>query len=153
MWSNGWTDLVQRNPEKACVGVIMNFYGWFVILDHSWLRIRRMPAWHPWGIFLEAKSKRATGDYVLRNIFASKPIRNTIFVSTSMLSGSLNQMMINTSCLYDTFSRWPPYTYEKWRFRSQFRPGYEIPHYVMLCWWTVLIYTCIYIWNINMLVK
>ena len=67
--------LVQRNPEKACVGVIMNFYGWFVILDHSWLRIRRMPAWHPWGIFLEAKSKMATGDYVLRNIFASKPIK------------------------------------------------------------------------------
>ena len=85
-------------------------------------------------IFLEAKSKMATGDYVLRNIFASKPIRNTIFVSTSMLSGSMNQMMINTSCLYDTFSRWPPYTYEKWRFRSQFRPGYEIPHYMMLCW-------------------
>ena len=52
----------------------------------------------------------ATGDYVLRNNFASKPIRNTIFVSTSMLSGSMNQIMINTSCLYDTFSRWPPYT-------------------------------------------
>ena len=59
---------------------------------------------------LEAKSKMATGDYVLRNIFASKPIRNTILVSTSMLS------------------------YEKWRFRSQFRHGYEIPHYMMLCW-------------------
>ena len=29
--------------------------------------------------FLEAKSKMATGDYVLRNIFASKPIRNTIW--------------------------------------------------------------------------
>ena len=44
--------------------------------------------------FLEAKSKMATGDYVLRNIFASKPIRNTMLVSTSMLSGSMKQMMI-----------------------------------------------------------
>ena len=84
--------------------------------------------------FLEAKSKMATGDYVLRNIFASKPIRNTILVSTSMLSWSMNQMMLNKSCLYEKFSRWPPYTYENWRFRSQFRPGYEIPHYMMLCW-------------------
>ncbi len=71
--------------------------------------------------FLEAKSEMATGDYVLRNIFASKPVRNTILVSTSMFSGSMNQMMINKSCLYDTFSRWPPYKYEKWRFRPQFR--------------------------------
>ena len=37
----------------------------------------------------------ATGDYVLRNIFASKPLRNTIVVSISMLSGSMNQMMLN----------------------------------------------------------
>ena len=68
-------------------------------------------------IFLEAKSKMATGDYVLRNIFGSKPPRNTILVSMSMLSGSLNQMMLNKSCLYDTFSRWPPYKNKKWRFR------------------------------------
>ena len=65
----------------------------------------------------------ASGDYVLRNIFASKPLRNTILVSTSMLSASMNQIMLNKSCLYDTFSRWPPYKYEKWRFRPQFRPG------------------------------
>ena len=73
--------------------------------------------------FLEAKSKMATGDYVLGNIFASKPPRHIILVSTSMLSGSLNQMMLNKSCLYGTFSRWSPYKYEKWRFRPQFRPG------------------------------
>ena len=73
--------------------------------------------------FLEAKSKMATGDYVLRNIFASKPPRNTILVSTSMISGSMNQIMLNKRCLYDTFSIWPPYKYEKWRFRPQFRPG------------------------------
>ena len=67
--------------------------------------------------FLEAKSKMATGDYVLHNIFGSKPPRNTILVSMSMLSGSLNQMMLNKSCLYDRFSRWPPYKNKKWRFR------------------------------------
>ena len=66
--------------------------------------------------FLEAKSKMATGDYVFRNICGSKPPRNTILVSMSMLSGSLNQMMLNKSCLYDTFSRWPPYKNKKWRF-------------------------------------
>ena len=55
--------------------------------------------------FLEGKRKMATGDYVLRNVFASKPLINTILVSTSMLSGSINQMMLNKSCLYDTFSR------------------------------------------------
>ena len=74
-------------------------------------------------IFLEVKNKMATGDYVLRNIFASKQLRNTILMSTSMLSGSMNQMMLNKSCLYDTFSRWPPNKYEKWHFRPQFRPG------------------------------
>ena len=58
---------------------------------------------------LKAKIKMATGDYVLRNVSASKPLRNTIVVSTSMLLGSINQMMLNKSCLYDTFSRWPPY--------------------------------------------
>ena len=72
--------------------------------------------------FVEAKSKMATGDYILRNIFASKPLRRTILVSTFMLSGSINQMMLNKSCLYDTFSRWLPYKYEKWRFGPQFRP-------------------------------
>ena len=45
----------------------------------------------------------ATGDYVLRNIFASKPLINTILVSISMLSGSMNQLTLNKSCLYDTF--------------------------------------------------
>ena len=76
---------------------------------------------------LEAKSKMATGDYVLLNIFASKPLRYNILVSTSMLSGSMNQMILNKSCLYDTFSRWPPYKYEKWRFRPQFRPDKKYP--------------------------
>ena len=47
-------------PAKACFGVIMNFYDWFIILDTSWVGIRRMPAWHPWGIFLEGKNKMAT---------------------------------------------------------------------------------------------
>ena len=74
-------------------------------------------------LFLEAKSKMANGDYVLCNTFASKPLTNTMLVSTSMLSGSMNQMMVNKSCLYDKFSRWPPYKYEKWRFRPQFCPG------------------------------
>ena len=36
---------------KACFGIIMNFYDWFIILDTSLVGIRRMPAWHPWGIF------------------------------------------------------------------------------------------------------
>ena len=76
----------------------------------------------------------ATGGYGLRNIFASKPLRKTILVSTSMLSGAMNKLMLNKSYLYDTFSRWPPYNYEMWRFRQQFRRGYEIPHYVMLYW-------------------
>ena len=44
--------------------------------------------------FLEAKSKLAACDYVLRNIFAPKPLRNTILVSTSMLSGSINLLLL-----------------------------------------------------------
>ena len=71
----------------------------------------------------------ATGDYVLRNIFASKPLRDTILVSTSMLSGSMNQMTLNKSCLYDTFSRWPPYKYEKWRFPDSVH-DFRLPHLV-----------------------
>ena len=57
--------------------------------------------------FLEAKSKMASGGYVLRNIFASissKPLRNTISVSTSMFSGS-NYVKQKVFVLYDTFSR------------------------------------------------
>ena len=43
---------------------------------------------------------------VLGNIFASKPLfRNTILVTSSMLLGSRNQMMLNKRCLYDTLSR------------------------------------------------
>ena len=62
---------------------------------------------------------------VLGNIFVSKPLRNTILVYTPMLSMSMNPIMLNKS----TFSRWPPYKYQKWLFKPQ-----EIPRYVMLYW-------------------
>ena len=61
-------------------------------------------------------------NYVLGNIFASKLLRNTILVSTPMISGSRNPIMLNKSCMYDTFSRWRPYKYEKLCFKPQFRP-------------------------------
>ena len=61
-------------------------------------------------------------NYVLGNMFASKTLRNTIVLSTPMLSVSRNQMMLNKRFMYDTFSRWPPYKYKKQRFRPQFRP-------------------------------
>ena len=61
-------------------------------------------------------------NYVLGNIFASKPLRNNILVSTPMLSGSRNPITIKKSCMYDTFSRWPPYKYEQLNFKPHFGP-------------------------------
>ena len=81
-------------PAKACFGVIMNFYDWFILSDTSWVGIRRMPAWHPWGIFLEGKNKMATQQSVLGDVFTCKPVRNTILVSILMYSGSRNQIMM-----------------------------------------------------------
>ena len=81
-------------PAKPCFSVIMNFYDWFIILDTYWVGIRRMPAWHPWGIFLEGKNKMVTQQSVLGDVFTCKPDSNTILVYILMFSGSRNPIMM-----------------------------------------------------------
>ena len=95
--------LVQRNPEKS---MRSRHYELLWLIRHIGPLLSQNQADASLASlrnFLEAKNKMATGDYVLRNIFASKPLRYTILVSTSMLSGSMNQMMLNTSCCMTRF--------------------------------------------------
>ena len=104
--------------KKACVGVIMNFYDWFVILDHFWVRTRRMPASPPWGMFLGAKSKMATGDYVLRNMLLS--LLETLFwcLPPCFEGQWINWCLTKVACMTNFQDG-----RQKWRFRPQFRPG------------------------------
>ena len=70
---------------------------------------------------LEAKSKMASGDFVLRNIFASKPLRNTLLVYPCFQGQLMKLCKTKVVCI--TRFQDGRHKYEKWRFRPQFRPG------------------------------
>ena len=56
-WSSIAVIIVERNCEKACSGVIMKFFAWFIIFKLSWTKISRVPDWHFWGFFLKAEKQ------------------------------------------------------------------------------------------------